>query len=547
MKKGQEDDVVLKLLHTADWHLGRHFPSFSEEARRKLARARVDVLDRIFAEAERNAVDAVLCAGDLFDEPSPKRDWWEALATKLQRKKWKRPVFLLPGNHDPLLSDGIWRDGKFRSLLPDFVKVVDQELLEHSFGDDAVLYAVPCQSKAGQSDPTALIPKRAPGDNRVRVGMVHGSTFDAGDWQTNFPISKDAAIDRGLDYLAIGDTHGFRFVPKDRPIPPTIYPGAPEPTAFDESDPGYVALVLINRQRRAMVDKRRVAQWHWETARVTDLSELRALANRTDLANRVIRLIVEMQLSASEYQEADTLLTALGGNEANHAKVGVLQLQRDERRSTAFRTSGHSSGLPSRSSGRGETGCSRSHWEPGHDQRPREIYPPFCATRGGLNLPWASRSGWFPRREVGAHRLRPGAQHPLWPQRPGQVESGDCDACCAPAADEFSCGPGLPPVACQRGPDGDSRVRRQRRQVLAGEKDVRGVLRSATLVLEGWKELERGLEGARGRREAARAASVGHFLSGWEGRATRLAGEFSEERPARRSERGRRHPRHGAR
>lgn len=329
MKKPEEDDVVLKLLHTADWHLGRDFPSFPEEARRKLQRARVDVLDPIFLEAERSGVDAVLCAGDLFDEPSPKRDFWEELAKKLQKRKWKRPVFLLPGNHDPLLADGIWRDGKFRGLLPDFVRVVDKELLEHSFGDDAVLYAVPCQSKAGQSDPTTLIPKRAPGDNRVRIGMVHGSTFDAGDWQTNFPISKDAAIERGLDYLAIGDTHGFRFVPKDRVLPPTIYPGAPEPTAFDETDPGNVALVLINRQRRAVVDKRRVAHWHWETQRVTSIAALRALASRTDLANRVMRLIVDMQLSATEYQEAEDLLTALGGNEAKHAKVGVLQLQRE--------------------------------------------------------------------------------------------------------------------------------------------------------------------------------------------------------------------------
>jgi DNA repair exonuclease SbcCD nuclease subunit len=63
MKKTAEDDVVLKLLHTADWHLGRDYPSFSEEGRRKLARARLDVLDNVFAEAERNAVDAVLCAG----------------------------------------------------------------------------------------------------------------------------------------------------------------------------------------------------------------------------------------------------------------------------------------------------------------------------------------------------------------------------------------------------------------------------------------------------------------------------------------------------
>ena len=39
---------------------------------------------------------------------------------------------------------------------------------------------------------------------------------DAKDWQTNFPIHVDAVLERGLDYLAIGDTHGFRYIPPGR-------------------------------------------------------------------------------------------------------------------------------------------------------------------------------------------------------------------------------------------------------------------------------------------------------------------------------------------
>jgi DNA repair exonuclease SbcCD nuclease subunit len=336
---------MLKLLHTADWHLGRDFPAFSEEARKKLSRARVDVLDQVFAEAERNAVDAVLCAGDLFDDPNPKRDFWEALASRLQKKRWQRPVFLLPGNHDPLLADGIWRDGTFKSALPPFVKVVDREL-EHAFSERAVLYAVPCRSKASQQDPTALIPARTAGDERIRVGLVHGSAFDAGDWQTNFPIAKDAAVERGLDYLALGDTHGFRYVPADRLQPPTLYPGAPEPTAFDEQDAGHVALVFINRQRRALVDKRRVGHWRWETVRAAELGALRALAARDDLKNRVLRLVVEMNLPAPEYEEAEALLDQLAGTEAKHGRAGVLELHREGLRLDVANLGPQLEGLP---------------------------------------------------------------------------------------------------------------------------------------------------------------------------------------------------------
>lgn len=327
--KTPEDDIVLKLLHTADWHLGRRFHRFGVEAGKTLTRARRDVLERVFLEAERNQVDAVLCAGDLFDTPQPDDDFKSALLEVLARLRWKnRPVFLLPGNHDPLVAESVWREPAFRKALPDFVHVVDRELVEVTLANDCVLFAVPCLSRAGQNDPTALIPKRAPGDARVRIGLVHGSTFDAGDWKTNFPISKDAAVERGLDYLAIGDTHGFRFVPPDRKVPPTIYPGTPEQTAFDEQDSGHVALVFINRARQAMVQKRRVGQWQWEEVTVKSMDELRVLAMRTDLAARVLRLTLDLKVSAAEYAEAETLLSKLEGSASTHARVGVLELDR---------------------------------------------------------------------------------------------------------------------------------------------------------------------------------------------------------------------------
>jgi len=327
---GSEDDIVLKLLHTADWHLGRRFPSFSEEQERKLTRSRLEVLDRILLVAERFAVNAVLCAGDLFDEPNPPPEWWEQVAARIKQRNWKdRPVFLLPGNHDPLVPESVWAKGHpFRDLLPAWVHVVDCEPFEEPLGTNAVLYAVPCKSKAGQNDPTASIPKRASGDDRIRIGMVHGTTFDMKDCQTNFPIAADAAVERGLDYLAIGDTHSFRFVPPDRLQPPTIYPGAPEATAFDEKEPGNVAIVFVNRQRRATVKPERVAHWTWEEKHVTTLSELRALAKRSDLANRVLRLRVEMRAVAPDYEESERLLEDLAGTAARHGRVGVLELDR---------------------------------------------------------------------------------------------------------------------------------------------------------------------------------------------------------------------------
>ncbi|GAC1447559.1 MAG: hypothetical protein PVSMB1_19800 [Gemmatimonadaceae bacterium] len=56
---------MLRLLHTADWHLGRRFPSFPDEGQKKLSRARMDVIARILDVARRNAVNAV-CVSEIY-------------------------------------------------------------------------------------------------------------------------------------------------------------------------------------------------------------------------------------------------------------------------------------------------------------------------------------------------------------------------------------------------------------------------------------------------------------------------------------------------
>ena len=320
--------MALKLVHTADWHLGKRFPGFSETQQNTLTRARLDVLDKVFGEADKCAADAVLCAGDLFDEPAPSPVWWEGLLKRLSKTNPQRKIFLLPGNHDPLLGSSVWAQGHaFRVGLPKHVYVVERKNSEFELGPNAVLYASPCQSQAGQEDLALALPAREPGDTRIRIGMVHGSTFDIPGFQTNFPIAQDAAVRRGLDYLAVGDTHAFRMVPPGAVVP-TVYPSAPEPTTFAEREAGYLALVFIRTSRTARVERVAVANWRWEEACVRSLDELRGIANRPDLSRCVLRLAVEMRVPAAEYEEAEQLLVQLAGTEADHPLVGVLALDR---------------------------------------------------------------------------------------------------------------------------------------------------------------------------------------------------------------------------
>lgn len=326
--------MALKLLHTADWHLGMRFPSFSEDEQQTLTRARMDVVDRIFGVAERNQVHAVLCAGDLFDKPNPEELWWKGLLERLQNHDWTdRPVFLLPGNHDPYISTSIYCDPRFLRGLPSNVHVIDRVDFSFELAEGAVLFAVPCLSAAGQMGMLEHIPTREPHDRRIRIGMVHGQTFAMPGYQTPFPLPLDGAAQRGLDYLAVGDTHAFRILPDRDTRHPMVYPGAPEPTNFGETEAGYVALVCCPRgRRRVQVRQEKIGTWRWDDVEVTSVAQLETLARERELKRVVLRLRLHMDVTPPERERVDQLLRQLQGTPASHGLAGVVQIDRSRLR-----------------------------------------------------------------------------------------------------------------------------------------------------------------------------------------------------------------------
>lgn len=92
----------MKILHTADWHLGKRLDRFSRLEEQVL------VLNEIAEIADRENVDLVLIAGDLFDNFNPSVEAAELFYKTLKRLSLngKRPVIAISGNHDsPNLID----------------------------------------------------------------------------------------------------------------------------------------------------------------------------------------------------------------------------------------------------------------------------------------------------------------------------------------------------------------------------------------------------------------------------------------------------------
>ncbi|MER2141445.1 MAG: exonuclease subunit SbcD, partial [Priestia megaterium] len=86
----------MRLLHTADWHLGRTL-----EGRSRLAE-QAQFLDELADIVEEEKVDAILMAGDAFDTVNPPAAAEQLFYESMSRlsNNGKRPIIVIAGNHD---------------------------------------------------------------------------------------------------------------------------------------------------------------------------------------------------------------------------------------------------------------------------------------------------------------------------------------------------------------------------------------------------------------------------------------------------------------
>lgn len=86
----------MRILHTADWHLGR-----SLEGRSRLAE-QADFIDELVQIVEDEQVDIILMAGDAFDTVNPPAAAEKLFYDGISRLSdfGKRPIIVIAGNHD---------------------------------------------------------------------------------------------------------------------------------------------------------------------------------------------------------------------------------------------------------------------------------------------------------------------------------------------------------------------------------------------------------------------------------------------------------------
>jgi DNA repair exonuclease SbcCD nuclease subunit len=310
--------MAIRFVHTADWQLGMTRRYLGTEAQARFSQARVDAIRRIGSVAKEEGAAFIVVAGDVFEtnqvETRTVRRTLEALS------EVSLPVYLLPGNHDPLDAGSVYRSPTFESKRPANVFVLDDTSPRTPMAGVEVV-GMPWMTKQALHDPVeAAVASLEPSATVPRVLVAHGAVRDAlgGGGPSAIDIDKaEAAVaDKRIDYLALGDRHSTTPLGTSGRI---YYSGSPEPTAYDEVDAGNVLVVDLGTNGECTVHPRRVAAWRF----VTNTFELAGLPD-VDVLGRWLDSLADKEKCVARLTLTGTISLSVNG-----ALQDLLERHRD--------------------------------------------------------------------------------------------------------------------------------------------------------------------------------------------------------------------------
>lgn len=192
---------------------------------------------RVIEAAKDHGAEFVLIAGDTFEDNGVEHGLIQKVADIL--RSCPVPVYVIPGNHDPLTPGSVWEHPAWKSM--ENVYVLREEKPVDIRG--GVLYPCPVTDKHSRKDPTLWI---SPEETQIiRIGMAHGSVEGVPQSEPDHPIARDTAARSGLDYLALGHWHSTALYSAADGATHMAYSGTHETTGFSERDSGNILVVDI--------------------------------------------------------------------------------------------------------------------------------------------------------------------------------------------------------------------------------------------------------------------------------------------------------------
>jgi len=264
---------MLKILHTADIHLGAKFSGLGNKGASQREQLRATFKD-VIATAINERVNIVLIAGDLFDaNQQPQRNIDLVIEQLNLLGANNIPVCLIPGTHDSFDSSSIYRKVDFEVKCPNLKIFTDENISCKEYpGLDLTVYGKPNLSNKSYISPLkGLKPSTS---TKFHIAMAHGSFYIPEKIAEDDHVFRLEEVEgSGMDYLALGHWHRAYSCSEK---PPAWYSGPPE-WIPDQREGGAVLLVSLSDDGEVKVDPKKLGLRDYDEMEI-DMSEIQDLA-----------------------------------------------------------------------------------------------------------------------------------------------------------------------------------------------------------------------------------------------------------------------------
>ena len=329
---------MIRFLHTSDWQLGMTRSFLSEEAQARYTQARFDAIRTMGRIAKEKQCQFMLVCGDSFESNQVDR---KTVARAIEAlKEVTVPVYLLPGNHDPLNAASVYRSSTFIEKKPANVYIIENTAPVH-VGEGFELVGAPWLSKRPNGNPIVdLLNALPPAGSIKRICVGHGiiDLFTPDKEAENvIAVSKlEAAISEGKVHfiaLEIG-------IPSRKWVPATEsgIPVLPNPPISAKTIQGSVRLSLW-MATDVTTEEVKIGQWSFieELVDLNTEDDVESLRKKLeDIPNRersVVKLDLKGSLTLSLHGVLQNLLLSakdvLAGSVINEDNLLVIPKDTD--------------------------------------------------------------------------------------------------------------------------------------------------------------------------------------------------------------------------
>lgn len=298
----------MRLLVSADIHLGSPIRSVAlrnPDLGDRLKRASRDTFAKIVDLAVDEGVDALVLAGDIFDNAHPDLKTRAFLIAQLARAAQSGvPTVLIRGNHDALL------DHRAKGDLGPGIHLLHKAAPTVHIGDTAF---------HGLSFDTAHVSNSflpdypAPLPGKRNIGLMHTSLDGAAGHDPYAPCATADLMSHGYDLWCLGHIHA-PFERRDGPVL-AVMPGIPQPRHFGERHGGTVTMVTLQDGapgfERRSVGGLGFAECALDLSDGVDQQQVLHRLRRTFLAAQVPDLDTAVRLQVTSDRHGANLVTEL--------------------------------------------------------------------------------------------------------------------------------------------------------------------------------------------------------------------------------------------